>query len=53
MPVVINEVIAEVDSAAPAEQAAGTEPMPLTPSETEIAEMLALLEERRSRLMVD
>lgn len=53
MPLLINEVIAEVESAAPAEQAPGAEPMPLTESETDIAETLALLEERRTRLMVD
>lgn len=55
MPVIINEVIAEVEpNTAPPEDTHPDEAqVPLAASEQELAEILALIEERRARLRVD
>ena len=55
MPVLINEVLAEVEPTVIRESEA--EPLqersPLEESEFEFAQMLAIVEERRQRLLVD
>ncbi|AGA33798.1 hypothetical protein TVNIR_2142 [Thioalkalivibrio nitratireducens DSM 14787] len=53
MPVVIHEVIAEVEGTPVPEQAPAAESVPLGPDERDLMENLALLEERRARLAVD
>ncbi len=55
MPVLIDEVIAEVSDASGrgTEADAPAPPAPLTPAEQELAEVLALVEERRARLRID
>ncbi|MFA7618124.1 MAG: hypothetical protein WC012_03655 [Thiohalomonadaceae bacterium] len=55
MPVLINEVIAEVsDGAAEATEAEpAPHQVPLSLVENEIAQSLALIQERRSRLKID
>lgn len=55
MPVLINEVVAEVEPVTvPESQAApGEERMPISSTEFEILQMLAVIEQRRERLMVD
>jgi hypothetical protein len=55
MPVFIDEVIAEVESTAPieSEAEADAQRMPLASSELELAQTLALIEQRRQRLAVD
>ncbi len=55
MPVIINEVVAEVEpnTAHPAEPHLEDERLPLVASERELVDVLALVEERRERLQVD
>jgi hypothetical protein len=55
MPVLINEVVAEVEPAVvPASQAEPDEQrVPLTATELEMVELLAIIEQRRERLTVD
>jgi hypothetical protein len=55
MPVFIDEVIAEVEPTAAPESGVETEAqvMPLASSELELAQTLALMEQRRERLTVD
>ena len=55
MPVIINEVIAEVEpnTSPPADTHPDDERLPLAASEQEIVDILALVDERRARLTVD
>ncbi len=55
MPVLINEVVAEVEPAVvPESQAEPDEQrVPLSSAEFEIMQTLAIIEQRRERLMVD
>lgn len=55
MPVVINEVIAEVEptTAPPVDSQPEAGRLALASTEQELEEILALLEERRERLRVD
>lgn len=55
MPVIINEVIAEVEpnTAPPEDTHPDEERLPLATGEQELADILALIEERRARLRVD
>lgn len=55
MPVLINEVVAEVESTVvPETQAEPVEErVPLASSEFELMQVLAVIEQRRQRLMVD
>jgi hypothetical protein len=55
MPVLINEVVAEVVEAVvpEVESMPLSQQAPLSPTEFEMAQTLALLEERRERLKID
>lgn len=53
MPVLIDEVIAEISENSPPSGAAAGPPMPLPAAELELQQTLALLQERRLRLALD